>query len=124
VRVEEKLADPSARVVVVCDGEELVGMALAEPSKHDGTGAIITGVGHVSMVFVAPTRWGLGIGGRLVEALHTEMRDANWHKASLWTRASNDRARRLYERSGYTTTGDAKHLESGDEIVRYQALLS
>jgi GNAT superfamily N-acetyltransferase len=111
-------------VVVVCDRDELVGMALAEPFKRDGTGPLVAGVGHVSMVFVAPTRWGLGIGGRLVEALHTEMRAMTWHKASLWTRATNERARRLYERSGYTITGDTKRLDSGDEIVRYEVLLS
>lgn len=34
-RVEAKLAEPSARVVVVRGGDELVGMALAKPFRRD-----------------------------------------------------------------------------------------
>jgi ribosomal protein S18 acetylase RimI-like enzyme len=76
------------------------------------------------MVFVDPDRCGEGLGRHLLGALHIEMCGATWAKASLWTRVSNERARRLYSRSGYALTGDIKRLPHGDEIVRYEALLT
>jgi ribosomal protein S18 acetylase RimI-like enzyme len=73
-------------------------MALAEPYRaKDGSGPLMVDRGHVSMVFVAPTRWGSGIGCELLDALHLTMREHGYSSASLWTRASNERARRLYE---------------------------
>jgi ribosomal protein S18 acetylase RimI-like enzyme len=124
-RVEEKLSDASGLLVVIVDDEQVVGMALAEPFKdRDGAGPVMPGAGHISMVFVDPDRWGEGLGGHLLRYLHIEMCDTTWAKASLWTRATNDRARRLYSRRGYELTGDIKRLPNGDEIVRYEALLS
>jgi ribosomal protein S18 acetylase RimI-like enzyme len=124
-RVDEKLNDASALLVVIADDEQLVGMALAEPFKdHDGAGPVMPGAGHISMMFVDPDRWGEGLGGHLLRALHVEMCGATWVKASLWTRVSNERARRLYSRSGYVLTGDTKRLPTGDEIIRYEALLT
>jgi ribosomal protein S18 acetylase RimI-like enzyme len=124
-RVEKKLSDASALLVVIADDEQLVGMALAESFREqNGAGPVVAGAGHISMVFVHPDRWGEGIGGRLLRALHIEMRRATWEQASLWTRASNERARRLYVRSGYVPTGDIKCLSGGDEILRYEARLT
>jgi ribosomal protein S18 acetylase RimI-like enzyme len=124
-RVQAKVGDPGALLVVVCEAEQLVGMALAEPFReHDGAGQFVHGIGHISMVFVDPNRWGEGIGRLLVESLHTEMVAATWQQASLWTRTSNERAKRLYERLGYHATGDAKLLPAGDEIIRYAMTLS
>jgi ribosomal protein S18 acetylase RimI-like enzyme len=54
----------------------------------------------------------------LIDALHAAMRGRGWRTASLWTRAGNERARRLYEGHGYRLTGDVKPLPGGDEIVR------
>jgi GNAT superfamily N-acetyltransferase len=124
-RVEAKLAGASACLAVVRDDGRVVAMALAEPYRdQDGSGPIVVGGGHVSMVFGDPARWGCGIGGRLIEALHGEMRNRGWNTASLWTRASNDRARRLYEGRGYRLTGDVKRLPGGDEILRYEVSLA
>jgi ribosomal protein S18 acetylase RimI-like enzyme len=71
------------------------------------------------MVFVDPERWGRGIGSRLLDALHREMRVRDWRTSSLWTRSNNERARRLYECRGYSLTDDVKYLRD-QEIVRYE----
>ena len=100
-------------------------MALAEPYRaKDGSGPVMIDRGHVSMVFVAPTRWGSGIGRELLDSLHLTMRERGYSVASLWTRASNERARRLYEGRGYQRTPDVKQLPGGDEIVHYEIALS
>jgi hypothetical protein len=49
--------------------------------------------------------------------------DRGWQRLSLWTRASNDRARRLYEADGYRLTGDELELGPNDLILRYQRLV-
>jgi GNAT superfamily N-acetyltransferase len=123
--MEQKLAETPAYLVVACDEEGVVGMALAEPYRaEDGSGPIMVRRGHVSMVFVTPMRWGSGIGRELLDALHLGMRERGYILASLWTRASNDRARRLYEGCGYQPTADVKKLPGGDEIIRYEIALS
>jgi ribosomal protein S18 acetylase RimI-like enzyme len=123
-RVEQKLADATACLVVACDDETVIGMALAEPGRAgDGSGPVVVAGGHVSMVFVAPARWGCGVGRELLDALHRAMRERGCHVASLWTRATNERARRLYEGQGYRLTADVKRLSGGDQIVRYEIAL-
>jgi ribosomal protein S18 acetylase RimI-like enzyme len=123
-RVREKLADSSACLLVGCDATGVIAMALVEPGReHDGAGVIRPGAGHISMVFVVPARWGLGIGAELLDALHREMCERDWKVASLWTRSSNERSQRLYEGRGYRLTGDVKQLPSGDEILRYELQL-
>jgi ribosomal protein S18 acetylase RimI-like enzyme len=124
LRVRTKLADPSALLVVGCDGGVVIAMALAEPARQDfGAGLILPDAGHVSMVFVAPERWRQGIGTQLMDYLHDQMRARVWDRASLWTRASNQPARRLYTGRGYHQTADIKALDGRDEIVRYELRL-
>jgi ribosomal protein S18 acetylase RimI-like enzyme len=122
-RVMEKLADRGAYLLVGSEGGRVVAMALSEPYREQhGTGPIHPHAGHVSMVFVEPERWGRGIGGRLLDALHREMRVRAWKTSSLWTRSNNARARQLYEGRDYCLTGDIKHLHD-QEILRYELQL-
>ena len=65
------------------------------------------------MVFAAPERWGQGIGAELMDYLHDQMRAREWEIASLWTRASNHPARRLYARLGYSQATDITDLVGG-----------
>ncbi|MFI5907330.1 GNAT family N-acetyltransferase [Dactylosporangium sp. NPDC051541] len=118
-RVRAKLAAPDALVVVVVDGPETVAMGLAEPGRaDDGAGALIAGYGHVSMVFVAPARWGQGLGGLVLDGLHA----GGWERTTLWTRTGNARARRLYEKAGYRATGRASTLGEGDGIMQLERI--
>jgi GNAT superfamily N-acetyltransferase len=123
-RVQDKLADPSACLVIG---------ARVRAHRRDGTrrGPPRTGrdrgnhagAGHISVVFVAPDRWGRGMGAQLVGALHREARAREWLRLTLWTRATNQGARRLYVRSGYRTTRRTQRLPDGDEIIQYEFLL-
>jgi ribosomal protein S18 acetylase RimI-like enzyme len=120
-RVREKLHDQSACLVVGSNHERVIAMALIEPGRAEhGQGVVTSGVGHISMVFVDPEHWGQGIGGQLLDAVHREMGARDWSLSSLWTRADNLRARRLYEGHGYRNAGDVQQLSGGAEINRYQ----
>jgi GNAT superfamily N-acetyltransferase len=122
-RIREKLADPGAYLVIgrADAGGELLAMALAEPGRaEDGDGAVIPGCGHVSMVFVHPDFWGRGVGRQLLQGLHQRAFERGWSRMTLWTRASNVPARRLYEGQGYRTSGHETTLEDGDPILELE----
>jgi len=85
------------------DGAEPVG--LAGVYEDDGMADLVS-------MWVRPTARGLGVGAALVTAA------ADWAKARdhdtlyLWVTESNEAARRLYERCGFTATGDTQPLPS------------
>ncbi|MET7423758.1 GNAT family N-acetyltransferase [Dactylosporangium sp. NPDC005555] len=110
---------PAGGVPVAAGGgsEVVVGMALVEPGRAgDGTGDLIPGHGHVSMVFVDPSHWSQGYGRHLLRAVHA----LGYTRTTLWTRQSNARAQRLYAAAGYTPTGRTAHLADGDAIIQLE----
>jgi len=121
-RVREKLAGPGDCLVIGRPdaSKDVVAMAMAEPGREqNGAGAVIPGYGHVSMVFVHPDVWGLGLGRQLLQGLHDRASVRGWGRMTLWTRASNVRARRLYEGRGYRTSGRQMTLADGDCILQF-----
>ena len=122
-RMRGRVGDPGAFLFVAEDAGEVVGMALGEQAlSDDGAGPPVPGLCHVSMVFVAPERWGEGIGGRLVDALLEEARSRGYRRAQLWTQSDNARARRLYEGRGFRPSGREKE-DFGELLVHYRRAL-
>jgi ribosomal protein S18 acetylase RimI-like enzyme len=117
-RVVEKLADPTALLVVAERCGEGCGMALAEPFRDDGgRGALVPDRGHVSMVFVRPDVQGRGVGRELMERLVAE---GPWSELSLWTRESNRRAQGLYCTCGFVPTGELGSTPTLEPTRRWQ----
>ena len=86
-RVREKLADVEAHLVVVERAGHVVGMALAEPFREqNGSGRVVPGHGHVSMVFVHPEHQRRGVGTELMSDLIDVVL---WSRLSVWTREAN-----------------------------------
>jgi ribosomal protein S18 acetylase RimI-like enzyme len=122
-RARGHVRKPDAFLLVADDAGQIVGMALGmQGLADDGAGPPVRGLCHVSMVFVAPDHWGMGLGGRLVDALLAEARSLGYERAQLWTQADNERARRLYEGRGFRHSGRKKE-EFGERIVHYQRAL-
>jgi ribosomal protein S18 acetylase RimI-like enzyme len=106
--------------VVAEDGGSVVAGAIGMQGRaDDGRGPPEPGLCHVSMVFVAPARWGQGIGGRLLDALLGEARARGYDRLQLWTDADNDRAQALFERTGLRRTGREKLDDLGTPSVHY-----
>jgi GNAT superfamily N-acetyltransferase len=106
-------------LLVADSAGEVVGMALVTPASSRPAEVVAV----VQMVFVAPERWGEGIGGKLVDAALAEARTRGFERAQLWTHADDERARRLYEGRGFVCTGPRMAGESGGPIVLYELLL-
>lgn len=92
LRVRGYADKPDAFLVVADDAGEVTGMALGmQACADDGAGPPVSGLCHIAMVFVAPDRWGEGVGGQLVDAVLAEARDRGYDRAQLWTHVDNGR---------------------------------
>ena len=119
-RACEQIGKPEAFLFVAEVPCGIVGMALGTQGlADDGAGPPVAGLCHVAMVFVAPDRWGEGIGGRLVDALLAGARTRGYDRAQLWTQKDNPSARRLYEGRGFRASGREKD-EFGEWILHYE----
>jgi GNAT superfamily N-acetyltransferase len=74
--------------------------------------------GWVDQLYVAPDQIGMGLGRRLLDLAK---REASKDGLQLWTFQVNDRARRFYERNGFTAaeTTDGSGNEEREPDVRY-----
>lgn len=119
-RVRDYLTQPESFLLVGRDGGEVVGVALGLQGRaDDGAGPLVPGLCHIALVFVAPDRWGRGIGGRLVDAVLTEARARGYDRTQLWTHADNRRAQRLYLSRRFVPSGRQRDDELGERIVHF-----
>lgn len=123
-QVTGQVRKPDAFLVVADDGAGVVGMAVGvQGLADDGAGPPSAGLCFVSMVYVAPDRWGEGIGGRTLDALLAQARSRCYDRTQLWTYANNRRARRLYEGRGFRRSGREQDDDRGERIIQYERRL-
>lgn len=119
-RMRRHMEAPGAFLFVADEGH-LSGMAVGMPGlAGDGAGPPVDGLCHVGAVFVAPGRWGQGLGGELVDAVLAEAHARGYTRAQLWTHAGNTRAHRLYTGRGFERTGREKTDDLGKTILHYE----
>lgn len=112
--------DLGRRAFVADDAaSSIVGVVLAGPDPAE------PGAGHLSRLYVAPHRWGEGIGGQLHRAAIEHLRSAGFAEVTLWVLEQNDRARSWYERLGWRCTGErtSTYAPGGIDDVRYRIAL-
>ncbi len=86
------------RFVAVRDGQ-VVGLAAGGDSGPDGVAALTS-------LWVDPRARGRGVGDKLVISVTDWARDAGYKQLVLWVTEGNQHAEALYERNGFTRTGD------------------
>lgn len=118
------LADvPAPRVAVALDEDgRILGFTHVCPSRDSDAK---TSTGELTSIYLEPASWGAGLGSWL----HDDAVDAlvNSHtEATLWVLEANARARRFYERKGWTADGTIREEDVGGRRVaevRYRRLL-
>ncbi|MEM9518243.1 MAG: GNAT family N-acetyltransferase [Actinomycetota bacterium] len=108
------------RLVAELSGE-VVGIALVVPDRS-GTDA----TGEIPILYVHPTAWGAGVGYALLAECEAELVRRGFESGLLWVLADNERARRFYERQGWTADGgEQRDSIGGIELteVRYRKAL-
>lgn len=114
------------RTRLVTDGDDgmVSGICLAGPAAHDGAPASL---GEVHLIYVHPDHWDTGAGRALMIAALDFLRSAGFSDAILWVLTANDRARRFYERGGWTPDGVTRvdEIAAGLEVheTRYTITL-
>lgn len=91
---------------------------------QDGAGEPVPGLLHISLLSVAPDRWGQHVGRLLVEAVLTRATADGYHEAQLWTHADNLRANRLYKAMAFRRSGRVRVDDWGELLVHYRRSLT
>jgi ribosomal protein S18 acetylase RimI-like enzyme len=91
---------------------EVVGFAMVRPEQARGDAAAEPGRGELAAINVHPAAWGTGAGTALLDAAERTLAQQGFPRAVLWVAAQNPRARRFYERQGWTHDG----VDTVDEI--------
>jgi ribosomal protein S18 acetylase RimI-like enzyme len=98
----QRLAEPESRhdaVFVAEDGGHVVGFASCGESRD------VPGEGELYAIYALPESWGSGAGPLLMAAIVAALRKSGFASASLWVLEDNPRARRFYEREGWSPAG-------------------
>lgn len=119
-RWREAISD-AGRIVLVAtdDAGAIVGFAHAAPTD-DADGA--PGTGQLFAIYLDEQAAGKGIGRALLARVTDEMRRAAFTRATLWVLETNHRARRFYDRAGWSWDGTRSTHQvqcSNLPIVRY-----
>jgi len=104
-RWREVIANPAAgrRAVVAIADDSIVGFAGVGPARGEaGTR------GELYMINVAPSAWGRGVASALLSTCVNELAAFGHREAILWVLRQNARARRFYQREGWTQEGDRR----------------
>jgi GNAT superfamily N-acetyltransferase len=89
--------------LALSDSGRLAGFTAWMPAlSQDAEREPIPGRAHLWSLFTAPDWWGSGLAAELLDWCVTGMGDSGYDTAQLWTPSDHARARRFYEREGWT----------------------
>jgi GNAT superfamily N-acetyltransferase len=103
----------------VGSGNFLAYAAEAGPAPAGLVGCFETAPGTTELVslWVRPHARGLGVGAALVDAVVRWAGGRRHSQVHLWVAETNDSARGLYRRCGFTPTGERQPLPSNQQIT-------
>jgi len=106
------LADPTAVALLATVDGRPAGSVMARADRQFPAG-------ELHALHVVPAEWGHGIGSALHDGALDVLAGAGYDTAWLWVLAANDRARRMYERRGWTPRTDIARDCLGVQELRY-----
>jgi ribosomal protein S18 acetylase RimI-like enzyme len=104
---------PRHRRFVADDAGTLIGFIVVGPADGDSNAV----VGEVFSLNVDPDHWGRGAGGLLLVVATAALLDMGFGSAVRWVHRDNARARRFYERHGWSPDGEERDAEVIDITV-------
>jgi GNAT superfamily N-acetyltransferase len=118
-RWDALLSHLRGRVLVIEANQSVVGFCSIGPTE-------LGEWGEVYAIYLAPARWGEGLGRDLLVAGETALAEVGHTRALLWVLEANTRARAFYERQGWVL-GKPIRIENigGRDVteVRYERSL-
>jgi RimJ/RimL family protein N-acetyltransferase len=120
----EMLADPDGGGVVSEPGGVLAGHVSWRPSVGARSGPQDPAAAYLGQLYVEPGWWGSPLATKLMTFALDGAASAGFNRIHLVTPAASGRARRFYERLGFTTTGPAADdLRFGMPTIEYARAL-
>jgi ribosomal protein S18 acetylase RimI-like enzyme len=111
----ERLSQPDAWCLIAYDGADVAGhVAIVAGREPTGDREPIPGLAHLWMLFIREPWWGTGLATSLLAMAVAEATARGYEAMRLYTPAGQARARRFYEREGWTTDG----------VLRYEPMLA
>jgi GNAT superfamily N-acetyltransferase len=95
--------------LVAEEGDELVGQVTVVPARRAPRPTRDPRLAHVSNLFVRRDHWGTGLARTLLDAAVAHARAEGYDAMRLFVAEGQARARRFYEREGWTATGAPFH---------------
>jgi GNAT superfamily N-acetyltransferase len=90
-----------------------------DPGGGPSTRPVVPGLAHLWQLFVLPDWWGRGVAPLLHDAALAEMRSRRYGRARLFTPSLHVRARRFYERRGWSAHGEEWNDGLGLMLTEY-----
>lgn len=123
----ELLGDPDTWALLALADDESVGHVSFYPGRErsdDPHTAVrsrppIPGLAHFWQLFVLPAWWGRGIAPMLHDRAIEEIRGRGYERARLFTPGAHVRARRFYERRGWSIVGEEWNDGFGLTLCEY-----
>ena len=132
-RTVERLADPGTWAMLALSGGAPAGhvawvpareLSAGGPRRADGERAPIPGLGHLWQLFVRPEWWGRGVAPLLHDAATEALRAQGYARARLFTPSLHARARRFYERRGWTVRSEEWSEDVALMLTEYSLALA
>jgi GNAT superfamily N-acetyltransferase len=92
--------------VAVDDDDTIAGQVAYLPAGRSRHPIHDPALAHVGQLFVRRTHWGTGLAGQLLDLAVADATEREFTAMRLFTPADHGRARRFYEREGWSLTGD------------------
>jgi GNAT superfamily N-acetyltransferase len=123
-RSADALERPDVWCLLALDGQQVIGHAALSLLTMEDPEPPPVGTINLWQLFARPAWQGRGIATWLIDAAASEARRRGFTRMRLWTPQSQSRARRFYEREGWTLTGGV-HEDSpfGLPVVEYTRTL-
>jgi ribosomal protein S18 acetylase RimI-like enzyme len=104
-----RLRIDGAKLLLARRNDQTVGFTLFAPR---------TQTLEIFYLAVAPDAWGDGVGSRLLVSAEDHAREIGREMLELWVITENERAIRVYERSGFVSTQEVKRNTPSDRLER------
>jgi GNAT superfamily N-acetyltransferase len=123
--IADRLRDPEAWAVLAERGGEVAGHASFVPGRTSRWGSVDEGLAHLWQLFVREPYWGSGLATALHGEAVAEAVRRGFTSIRLYTPAGQARARRFYEREGWSVHGEPfLSQDLGLELVEYRRPLA
>ncbi|WP_037313040.1 GNAT family N-acetyltransferase [Amycolatopsis orientalis] len=98
-RWQRVLADPANQgdILVLVEDDSVVGFTAVDRIR-----------GELRAIYLAPERWGTGLGRRLHDTAVAALRESGHREVTLWVLDTNERAQRFYAAAGWVPDGATK----------------